>query len=326
MMMVGLEVFLAALVTLISASIQQTSCWPTAQNALTQPASRLTSQTSQLLAGQWQWRERRQAPGQVSADKKRKKNRNKKRKSFAQDCLAAHNKWRKLHQSPPLIMDAKVTEFAQKRADFIAASDGVEFRHPPDLPYGENLAYHSRESTSCADLIKMWYDEVDLYDYQSGKFSAATGHFTQLVWKSTKRVGCAKAISRGSSGAGVYLVCNYDEPGNFLGEFQANVREPVEAQSSTERAISTVAVTAQPTSISTISTTIAPTTTSISPTSAGSTGQQQKKKNQKKKKNKKKGDEKKRKGNKKRKNKNKKKKSTTTASPGNSIAATSGSL
>lgn len=32
-------------------------------------------------------------------------------KSFEKDCLAAHNKWRKIHQANPLKIDHKVSEF-----------------------------------------------------------------------------------------------------------------------------------------------------------------------------------------------------------------------
>jgi len=116
----------------------------------------------------------------------------------------------------------QLTAFAQKRADYIAASDGSEFRHPNDLKYGENLAWHSRKTRSCKELIKMWYDEIELYDFEAGNFDHSTGHFTQLVWASTTRVGCAKSISEGPNG-GVYLVCNYDPAGNYLGEARENV-------------------------------------------------------------------------------------------------------
>lgn len=127
-----------------------------------------------------------------------------------------------------------MVEFAQKRADFIAASDGLEFRHPADLQYGENLAWHSRETKSCPELVQMWYDEIKLYNFKAPMFDLRTGHFSQLVWRDTERVGCARAISSGSKG-GIYLVCNYDPPGNFLGEESANVPEPRSSIVSTVR-------------------------------------------------------------------------------------------
>ena len=35
----------------------------------------------------------------------------------------------------------------------------------------------------------MWYNEIKSYNYAKSGFSGATGHFTQLVWKSTTSVG-----------------------------------------------------------------------------------------------------------------------------------------
>lgn len=211
-------------------------------------------------------------------------------KAFEADCLAAHNKWRRLHDAPPLEFDRKIAAFSAKRAEHIAQSDGSEFKHPNDLPYGENLAWHSRAKKSCAELVRMWYDEVELYDFNKPSFSLDTGHFTQLVWRSTRRVGCARAISEGPRG-GVYLVCNYDPPGNFLGENDENVR----------RRTAVVAVTTAPTTSTTALSTTTSTSTTTTTTTRKPTPQKPKKPKKKK--------------NKKRKNKNKKRTqvSTTTS-------------
>jgi ves G 5 allergen, putative len=46
------------------------------------------------------------------------------------------------------------------------------------------------------------------------------GHFTQLVWKTSKKLGIGQA--KGASG-NVYVVANYYPPGNIIGEFGSNV-------------------------------------------------------------------------------------------------------
>ena len=121
----------------------------------------------------------------------------------------------------------QIAAFAQKRSDFIAASDGLQFKHPPDLPFGENLFWHSSRSKDCDFMVRGWYDEIKLYDFKRPTFAAETGHFTQLIWRDTRRVGCATAPSEGPNG-GLYLTCNYEPAGNFLGEFEANVPPPAE--------------------------------------------------------------------------------------------------
>lgn len=46
-----------------------------------------------------------------------------------------------------------------------------------------------------------------------------TGHFTQVVWKGSKSVGCGIA----QSSKGTYTVCQYKPAGNFQGAFEKNV-------------------------------------------------------------------------------------------------------
>jgi pathogenesis-related protein 1 len=40
------------------------------------------------------------------------------------------------------------------------------------------------------------------------------GHYTQIVWRNTKAVGCAV----GGKGAREVWVCDYDPPGNYVGQ------------------------------------------------------------------------------------------------------------
>ena len=44
-----------------------------------------------------------------------------------------------------------------------------------------------------------WYTKEEcLYDYNSPGFSAAVGHFTQAVWSSSLRIGCAAENNAGA--------------------------------------------------------------------------------------------------------------------------------
>lgn len=66
----------------------------------------------------------------------------------------------------------------------------------------------------------MWYDEINLYSFNHPGFSSATGHFTQVVWKSTMNLGCGIAISSDNK---IYVVSQYTPPGNYNNEYRENV-------------------------------------------------------------------------------------------------------
>jgi len=99
--------------------------------------------------------------------------------------------------------------------------DTCKFAHSGG-PYGENLALGCSNATSC---VQMWGDERRLYDYDDPSFGHDTGHFTQLVWKSTTTVGCGRKLC--GNHKGWYLVCEYWPRGNVIGAFDEEVGRPV---------------------------------------------------------------------------------------------------
>ncbi|XP_028513433.1 Golgi-associated plant pathogenesis-related protein 1 [Exaiptasia diaphana] len=99
-------------------------------------------------------------------------------------------------------------------------------RHSSIRSYGENLAmrqaWGSDVKYTCAQATKDWYDEVKYYSYSRPGFSGKTGHFTQVVWKSTRRLGVGIA----KNGGFIIIVARYSPPGNFIGAFRQNVGRP----------------------------------------------------------------------------------------------------
>jgi uncharacterized protein YkwD len=140
---------------------------------------------------------------------------------FASAMLAEHNRYRARHCAPPLTWSAEIAERAQHWADRLRDHGcGLEHSHGP---YGENLAAATAGLLDTAAVVAMWYREIEAYDFKRGGFSMQTGHFTQVVWRGTARLGCARSTCGGADGADVW-VCNYDPPGNYEGQFRDNVR------------------------------------------------------------------------------------------------------
>lgn len=89
-------------------------------------------------------------------------------------------------------------------------------------PTGENLAWFSW-TVEPAEVVDAWFSEINDYDYDSNRCAAGKmcGHYTQLVWRDTSRVGCAVvscADVEGIGMAGDLWVCEYDPPGNYVGQ------------------------------------------------------------------------------------------------------------
>lgn len=143
--------------------------------------------------------------------------------TFAQTMLSMHNADRAKHSAAALTWS---TTLASAAASWAA---GCKWQHTPNNPYGQNIAAGTASSFGAKDSCTLWYNEVSLYDFAKAQYSDATGHFTQMVWKGSKRLGCAiqectaSEMGLGTQGKAQYVVCNYDPPGNVIGEFGDNV-------------------------------------------------------------------------------------------------------
>ncbi|KAI8094878.1 CAP domain-containing protein [Gilbertella persicaria] len=132
-----------------------------------------------------------------------------------QGILRIHNKHRSKHHAPALKWDKSLAAYAQKW------SNRCVFEHSHG-DYGENLALGFN---SWSDVIDAWYEEVKDYNYNQPGFSEKTGHFTQLVWKSTTKIGCG--VRSCSDIGGKLWTCSYKGYGNIIGNhnfyFKKNV-------------------------------------------------------------------------------------------------------
>ncbi|EEU39077.1 uncharacterized protein NECHADRAFT_70256 [Fusarium vanettenii 77-13-4] len=138
-------------------------------------------------------------------------------KTFVSAVLNSTDFYRAEHNASSLEWNRTLEDFA---TDYLDDNDDCEFEHSGG-PYGENLAIGYGNTTAS---IEAWGDEREDYDFDKPKFSKATGHFSQLVWKDTTDVGCGRKLC---GDRGWFLVCEYWPRGNVIGQFtdQVNKKE-----------------------------------------------------------------------------------------------------
>ncbi|PTU23507.1 hypothetical protein P175DRAFT_0522502 [Aspergillus ochraceoroseus IBT 24754] len=168
---------------------------------------------------------------------------------FKDAMLSVSNTYRAAHNASNLVWNDTLSSYAQdwaqasyhalrplsaKPKHALLTNDPLQKKHGP---YGENLAYGYANASAA---VEAWGDECLKYNFEEPTgFTEATGHFTQLVWRATKEVGCA-AVDCGyasndekddddddrekrSSDDGVpraqgwYVVCEYTPAGNVVG-------------------------------------------------------------------------------------------------------------
>nr|XP_039261812.1 GLIPR1-like protein 1 [Styela clava] len=132
--------------------------------------------------------------------------------------LEKHNEYRKAAGASNMrIMtwDDTLATFAQ------SVVDTCIFAHSSGGGYGENL--WAGTGNSIDGVTTSWHNEISDFDLSSNTCSTVCGHYTQVVWWSTYKLGCA---ARRCPGTGNFLggndftlvACNYSPPGNYVGE------------------------------------------------------------------------------------------------------------
>jgi pathogenesis-related protein 1 len=80
---------------------------------------------------------------------------------------------------------------------------------------GENI-YGSGGQASGTAAVQLWAQEEANYDYANNSCNGVCGHYTQIVWRATTKVGCALHTCPGLQ-YGSTVVCNYAPGGNSGG-------------------------------------------------------------------------------------------------------------
>lgn len=141
--------------------------------------------------------------------------------AFAVQMVAAHNRIRASEGVRPALWDHQLAATADAYALELTrtgrlAHSSKESRNGQ----GENLWMGTRGAFSFDRMVSDWGSEKRMF--RSGRFPDVSttgrwedvGHYTQIVWPTSDRVGCALR----SSAAFDFLVCHYGEPGNVFGQ------------------------------------------------------------------------------------------------------------
>lgn len=133
--------------------------------------------------------------------------------SIEKQMLDAQNAVREAVGLRPLVWSGKLAGIAQEWADRLV-KEGA-FRHRPNSPWGQNLFDVTGTEFLPQQIVNGWAAEAKDFDYAANrcKEDRMCGHYTQLVWRDTRQVGCA--VARG--GNREVWVCEYSPKGNYIG-------------------------------------------------------------------------------------------------------------
>jgi pathogenesis-related protein 1 len=129
------------------------------------------------------------------------------RRSFGS--LRETNRARQIVGVKPVSWDQKLAASAYAVSKRLSDA-GCILKHSGWGGVGENLYMTGRSSPfSFKDAVSLWFKE------RSSWRRGILNHFTQLVWKDTQRIGCAKSVNHYKNCE--IVTCHYWPQGNIIG-------------------------------------------------------------------------------------------------------------
>uniref|UniRef100_A0A914V1J8 SCP domain-containing protein n=1 Tax=Plectus sambesii TaxID=2011161 RepID=A0A914V1J8_9BILA len=157
-------------------------------------------------------------------------------RAFRDRIIALHNKYRARHGVGALQQNDTLDRAAEYWANYLAAKQGCLEHQKTGDHFGESIYYYATteqiDGNDLADAsMEGFYEESEGYNYRRySKYDFFdTGHFTQLVWKTSQRIGVGLGMSHfngrrrnscqpGFEGTMAFVVIKYDPPGNVQTE------------------------------------------------------------------------------------------------------------
>jgi hypothetical protein len=141
-----------------------------------------------------------------------------------------HNMKRALHLNTPFMTrDATLEAQAQAYADTCPLGHAANRNGAGENLYmaGTTGSFVGGAAAQYTAAVQSWYDEIIYYDFATGtSMGGVIGHFTQLVWRTSTRIGCGVRLDCTNMFSGYVnsiVVCRYSAGGNYLNEYTQNV-------------------------------------------------------------------------------------------------------
>ncbi|KAM8820091.1 glioma pathogenesis-related protein 1-like [Eudromia elegans] len=149
---------------------------------------------------------------------------------FIRDCVTTHNDFRSKVNPPASNMlrmswDPALAKTAKAWAKKCQFKHNIYLKkpgkvHPTFTPVGENIWTGTATFFSVDGALSDWFNEIQSYDFNTNSCSDQCGHYTQVVWATSYKVGCAVHFCDtveyfpGLLKA-AHFVCNYGPAGNY---------------------------------------------------------------------------------------------------------------
>jgi pathogenesis-related protein 1 len=130
--------------------------------------------------------------------------------------LERHNLYRSQLGIPSLVWSDEIADYAQLWADRLAKT--CDMQHRKTHQYGENIYWTSGTADEIM-VVDRWAAEQKYFDHKVKTYIKGIGrkhgHYSQIIWAKSTHIGAAVANCKGG---GQIWVCNYDPPGNYIGQ------------------------------------------------------------------------------------------------------------
>jgi uncharacterized protein YkwD len=175
--------------------------------------------------------------------------------SEKQAIVSAHNQKRagvnpSAQNMKTMVWDAALASSAQAYANKCISTAGTLMDHNADRSkgfsyyVGENIYATQASVANGVDAVNLWYNEVTDYNYDTNTCAQGKicGHYTQLVWATSNKVGCGRASCPNIKYPNT-IVCDYGPGGNTNGAKPYIAGSPVAESQETNTSFASSTVT-----------------------------------------------------------------------------------